>query len=178
MENPLRLNPCPILELYFAPMGTASAEAGSGLTGDSNQLPKDGDLSYFLLKSLAPEQLQQVSPAALAYLGDAVFELYIRSIYLTPPKRIQTYHHQVVAQVRAESQAQHLRSLLPHLTPAELTILKRGRNAATGKPKRIDLETYQQATSLETLVGYLYLSDPQRLTHLFSLIENELNPSA
>jgi ribonuclease-3 family protein len=130
-----------------------------------------------LLKSVSPEQLQQVSPAALAYLGDAVFELYIRSLYLTPPKRIQTYHHQVVAQVRAEAQAQHLRSLLPHLTPAELTLLKRGRNAATGKPKRIDLETYQQATSLETLIGYLYLSDPQRLAYLFSLIESELNPS-
>lgn len=147
------------------------------LSGDSNNLLKDGCLSNFLLlKSVSLEQLQQVSPAALAYLGDAVFELYIRSLYLTPPKRIQTYHHQVVAQVRAEAQAQHLRSLLPHLTPTELTILKRGRNAATGKPKRIDLETYQQATSLETLIGYLYLSDPQRLTYLFSLIESELNP--
>jgi ribonuclease-3 family protein len=144
--------------------------------GDADSLLKDDCLSSFLLlKSISSEQLQQVSPAALAYLGDAVFELYIRSLYLIPPKRIQTYHHQVVAQVRAEAQAQHLRSLLPHLTPAELTVLKRGRNAATGKPKRIDLETYQQATSLEALVGYLYLSDPQRLVYLFSLIESELN---
>lgn len=148
------------------------------LDGDSNSLLKEGCLSNFLLwKSVSPEQLQQVSSAALAYLGDAVFELYIRSLYLIPPKRIQTYHHQVVAQVRAEAQAQHLRSLLPHLTPTELAVTKRGRNAATGKPKRIDLETYQQATSLETLIGYLYLSDPQRLAYLFSLIESELNPS-
>lgn len=144
---------------------------------DSDSFLEDSCLSNFLLlKSVSSEQLQQVSPSALAYLGDAVFELYIRAFYLIPPKRIQTYHHQVVAQVRAEAQAQHLRSLLPHLTPTELAVLKRGRNAATGKPKRVDLETYQQATSLETLIGYLYLSDPQRLVYLFSLIENELNP--
>lgn len=144
---------------------------------DSDSFLEDSRLSNFLLlKSVSSKQLQQVSPAALAYLGDAVFELYIRSFYLIPPQRLQTYHHQVVAQVRAEAQAQHLRSLLPHLTATELAILKRGRNAATGKPKRVDLETYQQATSLETLIGYLYLSDPQRLVHLFSLIESELNP--
>jgi ribonuclease-3 family protein len=160
-------------------MENTSSPVGLGLDRDSDRLLKGGCLSNFLLlKSVSPEQLQQVSPAALAYLGDAVFELYIRSLYLTPPKRIQTYHHQVVAQVRAEAQAQFLRSLLPHLTPAELTLVKRGRNAATGKPKRIDLETYQQATSLETLIGYLYLSDSQRLADLFSLIESELNPSS
>jgi ribonuclease III family protein len=159
-------------------MGNERSLAGLASGKDIGNLLKDDRSSNFLLfKSVSPEQLQQASPAALAYLGDAVFELYIRCLYLTPPKRIQAYHHQVVAQVRAESQAQHLRSLLPHLTPTELTILKRGRNAATGKPKRIDLETYQQATSLETLIGYLYLSDLPRLTYLFSLIERELNSS-
>lgn len=123
------------------------------------------------LTQLSPAQIQQLSPTALAYLGDAVYELYVRRCYLVPPKRIQIYHHQVVAQVRAESQARHLRSLLSYLTPAEIEILKRGRNAATGGPKRIEPEVYQQATSLETLIGYLYLTNPQRLLHLLAQLE-------
>ena len=60
---------------------------------------------------LSVAQLQQVSPTALAYLGDAVYELYVRNHYVLPPKRSQTYHRLVVAQVRAEAQALHLQSL-------------------------------------------------------------------
>ncbi len=116
-------------------------------------------------------QIQQVSPASLAYLGDAVYELYVRTCYLLPPKRLSEYHHQVVAQVRAESQASHLRSLEPHLTAPELEILRRGRNAATGSSRRLDPKIYQQATSLETLMGYLYLTNPQRLTQLLAHLE-------
>ncbi|MBD3880785.1 ribonuclease III [Phormidium tenue FACHB-886] len=117
-------------------------------------------------------QFRQLSPAALAYLGDAVYELYVRSRYLLPPKRIQLYHNQVVAQVRAEAQAQHLQKLQPHLTPEEQAILKQGRNAAK-RTKRVDPELYQQATSLETLLGYLYITDPQRLADLLSQLPLE-----
>jgi ribonuclease III family protein len=116
-------------------------------------------------------QLQQLSPAALAYVGDAVYELYIRTHYLFPPKRLQVYHHQVVAQVRAESQARHLKSLQPHLTETECEIVRRGRNAASKGPKRVDPDIYQQATALETLFGYLYLCDPQRLVQLLSQLQ-------
>ncbi len=119
-------------------------------------------------------QIQRISPASLAYVGDAVYEMYIRTHYLLPPKRLQDYHDLVVAQVRAEAQAKQLLAITPYLTNAEREILRRGRNAATGRPKRVDLETYQQATSLETLVGYLYLTDPQRLSEIFAHLE--LNP--
>lgn len=125
--------------------------------------------------ALSAAQLQALSPAALAYLGDAVYELFIRRCYLVPPKRLQIYHQQVVAQVRAEAQAQHLRSLARHLSPAELEVVKRGRNAATGRPKRINAQIYQQATSLEALLGYLYLTDIERLTYL--LAQLDLGPS-
>lgn len=116
-------------------------------------------------------QLQQISPTALAYLGDAVYELYVRSHYLLPPKRSQAYHRLVVAQVRAETQALHLRSLTPYLNQTELEILRRGRNASTRRPKRVDPQIYQQATSLETLLGYLYLTDPQRLMQLLQKLD-------
>ena len=121
--------------------------------------------------SVNQQQLQQISPVTLAYLGDAVYELYVRSYYLMPPKRSRQYHNLVVAQVRAETQALHLRSLTPHLNSTELEIVRRGRNAATKRPKRVEPEIYQQATSLETLMGYLYLSDRQRLHQLLQQLQ-------
>jgi ribonuclease III family protein len=144
----------------------------------SNILKADSALSWaearFKQLSAVAEsnlQIQQLSPASLAYLGDAVYELYIRTRHLLPPKRISDYHHQVVSQVRAESQANHLRSLEPHLTAPELDILRRGRNAVTGSPRRLDPKIYQQATSLETLMGYLFLTNPQRLTQLLAYLD-------
>ena len=113
---------------------------------------------------------QRLSPAALAYIGDAVYELYIRTYYLMPPKKSGLYHQAVVGQVRAERQAEHLQTLIPYLNEQELDILKRGRNSATRSPKRLDRQIYQQATSLETLIGYLYLRDPCRLTHLLGYL--------
>ncbi|WP_017653987.1 Mini-ribonuclease 3 [Fortiea contorta] len=120
----------------------------------------------YLHQQIPKSQLPQISPMALAYMGDAIYELYVRMYYLLPLQRPDTYHRLVVAQVRAEKQALHLRSLTPYLNDNELEIVRRGRNAATGRPKRVDPEIYQQATSLETLIGYLYLSDFQRLTEL------------
>ncbi len=116
-------------------------------------------------------QIEKLSPASLAYIGDAVYELYIRTHYLLPPKRISDYHDQVVARVRAETQAAYLRVLEPHLTDGEREILRRGRNAATGRPRRLSPQLYQQATSLEALIGYLYLKNPQRLNQLLRQLE-------
>ncbi len=123
---------------------------------------------------LAASTAQMLSPASLAYLGDSVYELYIRTQYLLPPARIRDYHQQVVNCVRAETQAAFVKALMPCLSPEEVRIVKQGRNAATGHPKRLSLEIYQYATALETLVGYLYLTDIERLSELlgqFSLTE-------
>ena len=121
--------------------------------------------------SLPLDKIEQISPVSLAYLGDAIYELYIRSQLLLPPKRISSYHGQVVAQVRAETQAKYLQCLEPYLTESEHKIVLRGRNAATSRPKRLDPKVYQQATSLETLIGYLYLKDPDRLAELLGKLE-------
>ncbi|VEP15539.1 Mini-ribonuclease 3 [Hyella patelloides LEGE 07179] len=115
--------------------------------------------------------LEQLSPVALAYIGDAVYELYIRSKLLIPPKRIAEYHTQVVTQVRAETQATYLQNLEPYLTGEEKEILRRGRNAVTTKPKRLSAKIYQQASSLETLIGYLYLTNCDRLQDLLTKLK-------
>ncbi|MDB9373178.1 ribonuclease III domain-containing protein [Nodularia sphaerocarpa CS-585] len=122
---------------------------------------------------ISQSQIQQISPLALAYIGDAIYELYVRMFYLLPMQQTKVYHCLVVAQVRAETQALHLRSLTPHLSPAELEIVRRGRNAASGRPKRVDPQIYQQATSLETLIGYLYITDFPRLTELLQKLHLE-----
>lgn len=151
-----------------------------GILDESEEAPRLDSFCCQLLKEtraqfqeISQTQLQQLSPTALAYLGDAVYELYIRMFYLVPPQRPNTYHRLVVSQVRAETQAQMLRSLSPHLRSSELEIVRRGRNAATGRPKRLAPEIYQQATSLETLIGYLYLTDFQRLVELLQKLNLE-----
>ena len=116
-------------------------------------------------------QIERLSPIALAYVGDAVYELYVRTKFLLPPKRMTDYSSQVVTQVRAESQAVHLGKLMPHLTEKELEILRRGRNACKSKPRRLSRHIYKQATGLETLIGYLHLTDPRRLEQLLARLD-------
>ena len=116
-------------------------------------------------------QIERISPVSLAYIGDAVYELYVRHLFLSPPKRIGQYHNQVVARVRAESQANYLKILLPHLNEKERDMVRRGRNAATSKPRRLSISIYQQASSLETLIGYLYLTDRDRLRDLLAKLD-------
>lgn len=121
-----------------------------------------------LQTSLTPQQLRQLSPTSLAYLGDAVYELYVREQYLFPPRRTHRYHQQVVAQVRAERQAEQLHLIETDLTDEERDVIRRGRNATVRPPKRLDPKTYQEATGLEALIGYLYLTDSERLFELLS----------
>jgi len=126
-----------------------------------------------LTTAVSPADLQRLSPLVLAHIGDAVFELSMRTFSMLPPQRLQTYHHQVVQRVRAETQAQYLAWLQPQLTEAEREIVRRGRNAASRGPKRLNPAIYQDATALETLLGYLYFADTERLeTLLLALREH------
>ncbi|MEA5463358.1 Mini-ribonuclease 3 [Leptothoe sp. PORK10 BA2] len=118
------------------------------------------------LSCLQPHQVQSVPPIALAYIGDAVFELYIRLQFLWPPQRIQAFHQQVVSQVKAEQQADFLAQLMPHLDEAEAEIVRRGRNATSKSPRRLSAKIYRQATAFEALVGYLYITNQERLFEL------------
>ncbi|MEM6449323.1 MAG: ribonuclease III domain-containing protein [Cyanobacteria bacterium P01_D01_bin.105] len=122
----------------------------------------------FVASRLTQQQLQAITPITLAYIGDAVFELYVRSRLLLPAKRIHDYHTQVVSHVKAERQAQYIDVLVPHLNDAEKDILRRGRNATSGKQHRASAQHYQQSTGFEALLGFLFLSDRARLTQLLS----------
>jgi ribonuclease III family protein len=149
-----------------------AAESNSTPTANPNE-PQGRDLAIARFRlgylKLTDADLQQFNPVSLAFLGDAVYELVMRQRLLFPPKRVQDYHQQVVAEVRAEQQSYYLKQLEPHLTEAEKDIVRRGRNAAP-KSRRVDPGIYQRATGLETLVGYLYLTDVPRLEDLLDRI--------
>jgi len=121
--------------------------------------------------TLAVEQALQFSPVVLAYIGDAVYELYVRSSLLFPVKPIDRYHRQVVAQVCAEGQVQQLLNCFNYLDEAEKEIVRRGRNAAVGASRKANPQQYRKATGLEALVGYLYLTNPDRLQYLWQYFD-------
>ncbi|MEO0757807.1 MAG: ribonuclease III domain-containing protein [Cyanobacteria bacterium J06648_16] len=124
-----------------------------------------------LQQPLSAQQLSALTPTALAYIGDAVYELYIRTRMLWPPQHIRQYHQAVVAQVKAEQQAQALQELLPYLNEAEHDIVRRGRNATQRRQRRVSADLYQRATGFEALLGYLYLTDLERMGRLLNYLE-------
>jgi len=136
------------------------------------------DITYppCLHRPMTMQQVAEVPTSALAYLGDGVYELYVRLHYLMPPKTPKGYHQAVTAQVRAEQQAAFLDTL--DLTADEQDIVRRGRNAAGPPSRRLAPEIYQRATGLEALIGYLYLSNSERLAQiLHQLLGQLVNPS-
>lgn len=129
-------------------------------------------------KAIACDALQatctdtrQLSAQALAYLGDAVYELHVRRTLLLPPRHLQRYRSAVVERVRATCQAQVMAALQEHLPEEELAISRRGRNACGRGPRNVSPELYRQASSLEALLGYLYVSNPQRLQEVLALCD-------
>jgi ribonuclease III family protein len=112
---------------------------------------------------------EQLHPLALAYMGDAVYEVYVRQLLLS--RANHRPHHlqkESVKLVSAKAQSATLQRLLPLLTEEELEIVKRGRNAKSGSvPKSADVLEYRHATAFECLIGYLYYKRQfERLTQL------------
>lgn len=113
------------------------------------------------------------SPLVLAYIGDGVYELFVRSRLIEehhdmPPNKL---HHLSTTHVRAHAQSRSMVIIEPMLTEDELTIYKRGRNAKSATvPKNADVTEYRRATGFEALIGYLYLSGRNdRLTEIMSI---------
>ncbi len=121
--------------------------------------------------TLSPEALKSVSELALAHVGDAVFELLVRQeLCCVKAAPMRDLHRMPVARVNAPAQAARMEKLLPLLTPEELTVYKRGRNAHTHQaPKSASPGQYARATGLETLFGWLWLTGQiDRIAVLFA----------
>lgn len=95
---------------------------------------------------------------ALAYLGDAVYELWVRSHLLDLGyTKVRELHKVAISYVRATTQASLLHRILPELDQVEQQVVLRGRNTKGGHPKNVDVITYRHATAFEALVGYWHL---------------------
>eukprot|EP00898_Chlorokybus_atmophyticus_P001393 jgi/Chlat1/2254/Chrsp17S02788 len=158
------------------PKATGPPLASRLLSSRRTSTPQTSSIAWVPppLPSSTARSPRAYSPSVLAFLGDAVWELYARRCFLAPLK-VTDYHQRVVAAVRAEAQDAHVQTLLAgdYITDDERDVLRWGRNAAprgSGVPKRLLGGTYRNATALECLVGYLYLSDPARLQDLMSHI--------
>lgn len=120
-------------------------------------------------------QPKEMSTAALAFVGDAVFGLMTRE-YLCRRSKLPVgkLHRQSVDMVRCEGQARAAERLLPILTEEEKGYYTRGRNTnGSNVPRNAPVADYRAATGLETLFGYLHLSgNRERLRELFLIIRN------
>lgn len=122
------------------------------------------------------EQVKQVNPLVLALVGDAVYEVFIRT-YLVEKNRDMNAHKihiKAVAHVKAHAQSEYMKFFIEYLDEEELSIFKRARNSKSGTtPKNADLNEYKWATGFEALVGFLYLSEKnERLNYMFEKIIN------
>ena len=118
--------------------------------------------------AISPDAL---GPLQLAWLGDSVWELHQRLRYCSSPGRSKDLHNAVVNEVNAISQAKAIKKIEPLLTDLEKDFLRRARNKAGRGPKNVDAATYAIATGFETIVGWLFLKDPQRLADLFDFLD-------
>ena len=98
-----------------------------------------------------------VSPLAMAYLGDAIFELYVRDYLVTRHEiSVNKLHHKAIDYVKAASQAKIVHRLSDLLTEEEQWFIRRGRNQKSNAPKNADMLDYRYATGFEALIGFLY----------------------
>ncbi len=115
--------------------------------------------------------IKQYSALALAFLGDAVYEMHVRSKILAKTNApADVLHKMAVKYVKASAQCEAFDRIEPLLTEEEITAFKRGRNAKTNtKAKNAGLAEYKKATGFEALLGYLYLKgDTDRLNELLA----------
>ena len=120
-------------------------------------------IDAYILETFGIEQqdIRTYSPLTLAYIGDGIYDLVIRSIVVgkgnTQPNLL---HKKTSSMVKAKAQSEMIEALLPELTEEEEAVYKRGRNAhSVTMAKNASMSDYRRATGFEALVGYLYLKN-------------------
>lgn len=115
------------------------------------------------------QDVRAYSPLTLAYIGDAIYDLVIRSVVVERANRsANDLHKKTVRYVKAEAQSAMIQALAEELTDEEEAVYKRGRNAKSHTAaKNASLGDYRKATGFEALIGFLYLTNQtDRLLYL------------
>jgi ribonuclease-3 family protein len=132
-------------------------------------------MDFSLLKGrFTKGDVRQMNPLVLAFIGDAIYEVFIRT-YLVDKNRdmsVHKLHVKAIGFVKAHAQSEFIKKLEEELTEEEVYFFKRGRNSKSGTiPKNADVQEYKFATGFETLIGYLYITEQvDRLNYLLEMI--------
>lgn len=142
---------------------------------------REYDLDAYIRQKfrLERQEIQSYSPLTLAYIGDGIYELVIRTIVVEQGNRqVNKLHRQASRYVKAQAQSDMMETLLPLLREEELQIYKRGRNARSyTTAKHASVRDYRRATGFEALMGYLYLQgDMERLLELVKAAADGYTP--
>ena len=128
-----------------------------------------------MLSGISETEARFKNPLVLAYIGDTVYDLYIRcTLVKNSGAGINELHKRACTMVNARAQARAAEKLAPLFTEEEADIFRRGRNSKSGIPKNMPPADYHAATGLEAVIGYLYLTGRgNRIEELFEVITNE-----
>lgn len=123
--------------------------------------------------TISHTKTDEISPLTLAFVGDGVYDLLVREHLVRKANRpVGELNKIKVSLVNCKSQAEFAKQIIPSLTEKELSVYKRGRNAAPKcTPKNGNVADYHSATGLEALFGYLHLNgENERIAELFNII--------
>lgn len=142
-------------------------------------MEKNQNIFRIVNEDLDGEDIAMLSPLQLAYVGDAVYELLVRTYILDKGSNVNQLHKKATKYVRANAQSAIIHYIEEYLTDNEKNIVKRGRNTKTNtSPKNANLIDYKYATGFEALFGYLYLTrQDKRISELFDRIREFENLS-
>ena len=117
-------------------------------------------MEEFLKIDRTQQEVELMSPLTWAYIGDAVYELYVRNKLINETNlKPHKLHIEAIQYVKAKSQAERLNKIYETLTDNEKDIVRRGRNTQNHHlPKNSNVKEYMYATAFEALIGYLYLT--------------------
>jgi len=131
-------------------------------------------------RDLGEDEVKRNDPIVLAYIGDSLYDLYVRCrLVFLGDYKAGSLHKMAVKYVCAHGQAKALEMIEDSLNDEELSIVRRAKNAKTTPPKNCDKNTYLKATAFEALAGYLYLtSKNERLEEIFKLVFDKMSLSS
>lgn len=144
-------------------------------------MEQDKTSGYFESRSVKiKKRWQDVNILVLAYLGDAVYELWVRRHLLEQGiEKVDEMHKKAVHYVQAQTQADILRSLMDELDETETDVVKRGRNAKGHYPRNVDVVTYRHSTAFEALIGYWQLTGQEtRMNEILNRIDSIMKINA
>ena len=128
-------------------------------------------MNYWIQNIVPHGSPEDIGVIQLAWLGDSVWELHQRLRHVHFPLKSKELHLSVVNEVKAISQAKSLQDIEHLLNSFEIDLIRRARNKSKRYPKSSDPIVYSKATGFETLIGWLFLKDPKRLSKIFEYLE-------